>query len=317
MQETNKKEGIGIGLMMFDVIMVVLIIGMFFLIYATENKPVITFNNEEVSVPFVNPFDTISVTAKSAYVYDVVKGEVLYKKNELAQLPLASITKLMMALTASELVSRDSKISIKREFLAEDGDNGLLVDESWKMKDLLDLSLVVSSNDGARSLASVIGAAQLNSTDYNLGRKEFVSKMNEFSKKLGLHQTYFINESGLDSDNTSGGYGSAIDVASLMTYILKNKPEIIEATKYRTLTVDSFNKEHIIKNTNIEVENIPGLIASKTGFTDMAGGNLVVAFDASIGRPIIVVVLGSSEKGRFSDVLALTRASQYYISGQN
>ena len=68
------------------------------------------------------------------------------------------------------------------------------------------------------------------------------------------------------------------------------------------------------KNTNIDVEKIPGLLASKTGYTTLAGGNLVVAFDASIGRPIIVVVLGSSQEGRFKDVQSLVNASIKYVS---
>jgi D-alanyl-D-alanine carboxypeptidase len=44
------------------------------------------------------------------------------------------------------------------------------------------------------------------------------------------------------------------------------------------------------------------LVASKTGTTDLAGGNLVVAFDPEIGRPIVISVLGSTEDGRFTDM---------------
>ena len=237
----------------------------------------------------------------------------LFKKNEFVQLPLASLTKLMMSLTATDLLPRDSHITIKKEFLQEEGDTGLLAGESWRLKDLLDFSLLVSSNDGARSIASVVGAFDLKSQDYDLGRKDFITKMNETAGKLGLKQTYFVNESGLDIGNVSGGYGSSIDVARLMQYILTNHPEILEATKYPNLTIDSLNKKHIAKNTNTNIGEIPGLIASKTGYTELAGGNLAVAFDASIGRPIIVVVLGSTEAGRFADVSNLVKASLDYI----
>jgi len=45
----------------------------------------------------------------------------------------------------------------------------------------------------------------------------------------------------------------------------------------------------------------------------LAGGNLVVAFDAGLNRPIIISVLGSTEEGRFTDVLELVEASLKYI----
>ncbi len=259
-------------------------------------------------------FPQVSIKARSAYVYDVAKQEILFKKSELTQLPLASITKLMMALTAVSLLPEDSKIIIRKEFLGEEGDSGLLVDESWRLKDLLDFSLVVSSNDGARSIASVIGAINLKTEDFNLGRREFISKMNQKARELGLKQMYFTNENGLDVDGVSGGYGSAVDVSKMLQYIIKNHPEIIEATKYKVLKVDSLTKTHTAKNTNTGLDSIPGLIASKTGYTDMAGGNLVVAFDSSIGRPVIVVVLGSTQDGRFEDVQKLVDASLEYIT---
>jgi D-alanyl-D-alanine carboxypeptidase len=139
--------------------------------------------------------------------------------------------------------------------------------------------------------------------------------MNLETQKLGLAQSYFLNESGLDESATqSGGYGSADDVAKLMQYILVNKPEILEPTKYASLTVTSLSNTYVAKNTDILADTIPGLLASKTGYTDLAGGNLAVAFDASIGRPFIIVVLGSTESGRFSDMQTLVNATMKYAT---
>ena len=310
MEET---QTISKKLLALNAVLVVLIISMVFVIYDSLNKPIkketVTYD-EKASF---RVFDGISLEAKSAYVFDIVKNEVIFKKNEFAQLPLASITKLMTALTATELIPKNSRITIRKEFLQEEGDTGLLDGESWKLQDLLDFSLLVSSNDGVRSVASVIGAMNLQTDDYNLGRKDFISKMNAKAQELGLQQTYFINESGLDDGVLSGGYGSAIDVSKLMQYILENHPEILEATKYQTINISSLDKVHTAKNTNIDVNQIPGLLASKTGYTDMAGGNLVIAFDSSIGRPVVVVVLGSTMDGRFRDVSKLIKASLTYI----
>ncbi|MFZ2523263.1 MAG: serine hydrolase [Minisyncoccia bacterium] len=309
---TERKNISSKLLFVLNIVLIVLIITLFFVVYFKKIQKDRTL--EQNSFVETAKIENVNVTARAAYVFDLNTGRVLYKKNELEQLPLASLTKLMMAVTAIELLPRDANIRIKKEFLAEDGDNGLLSEESWKLSNLLDFSLIVSSNDGARSIASVIGSMQLNTKDYELGRKEFIRQMNKKAQELGLSQTYFVNESGLDVGSISGGYGTAIDVANLIGYIIRNNPEILEATKYEKILVSSEDKDHIAKNTNKEVTGIPGLLASKTGFTDLAGGNLAVVFDASMGRPIVVVVLGSTLEGRFSDVETLAKAGLDIIS---
>lgn len=263
-------------------------------------------------------FDGLEIEANAVYVYDLAKKEIVFKKNENAQLPLASITKLMTALVASNLSSKNDLVTIRKEFLAPEGDTGLLSGENWTVRELLDLSLVTSSNDGVRSIASVIGSTLINKDDYNLGREEFVKKMNTTARELGLNQMYFMNESGLDeNDNQSGGYGSAENVNRLVEYMLTKKSDILEMTKYSSSSVSSLTKVHNIENTNYDINKIPGLLASKTGYTKLAGGNLVIAFDSSIGRPIIITVLGSTQDGRFSDVLKLVDASMEYVQKTN
>ncbi len=310
--DNKQEQSVSKSLLVFNGFLVLSIVFFVFAIYTKQHQSKVAKVDQIVALP--EPAFNVAITAQSAYVYDIVQDKVLYKKNENVQLPLASITKLMTALTAVELLPRDSNITIKNEFLNEEGDSGLVVNESWKLKDLLDFSLVSSSNDGARSVASVIGAVELNTEDYDLGRKEFIRKMNIRAQDIGLDQTYFVNESGLDIGSTSGGYGSAVDVSKLLAYILKNQPEILQATKYNKLDVSSKDKNHTAKNTNTEIGEIPGLIASKTGYTNMAGGNLAVVFDASMGRPVVVVVLGSTQEERFNDVKALVNASLDYIS---
>ncbi|KND47585.1 MAG: D-alanyl-D-alanine carboxypeptidase (penicillin-binding protein 5/6) [Parcubacteria bacterium C7867-006] len=309
----RNKYDISKSLLALNAFFILSIVVMSFAIYTVNSIPDISDKTVPVKKHLSRAFDNIKLQAKAVYVYDIKNGVALYEKNADAQLPLASITKLMMALTAVELLPKDTEITIKKEFLAEEGDSGLLANESWKMKYLLDFSLVSSSNDGARSIASVIGATKLNTTDYDLGRQDFIKKMNEKAQALGLKQTFFINETGLDEGNISGAYGSAKDIESLMQYILVHNSEILEPTKNKFLSLDSDTKEHKAKNTNTDVSYIPGLLASKTGYTDMAGGNLAVAFDPTIGRPIIIVVLGSTIDGRFDDVDKLVKASLEYV----
>ncbi|MCX6789964.1 MAG: hypothetical protein NTV60_00350, partial [Candidatus Kaiserbacteria bacterium] len=56
-------------------------------------------------------------------------------------------------------------------------------------------------------------------------------------------------------------------------------------------------------------------LLSKTGYTELAGGNLALVFDAGIEHPIAVVVLGSSKEARFTDGTALINATLAHFAG--
>ena len=265
-----------------------------------------------------DPFDALNLTARAAIVWDINRQKSLYEYNSEAQLPLASLAKLMTVLVASELLPRQYILTIKEESLEEEGDSGLLAYEKWDLSDLLDFILVTSSNDGANVIASVAGAARIQ-TLHKLGgspKASFVKAMNAKSEDIKLRQTYFVNETGLDpSVSMSGGYGSARDIATLMEYILREHPTLVSATIYESLKITSAsNITHTATNTNKIIGSIPGLIASKTGFTDLAGGNLVVAYNAGLNRPMIAAVLASTQEGRFSDIVQLVQASLLSLS---
>ncbi len=270
---------------------------------------------EQVSL-ISDPFNSVSISAKAAYVFDVRSGRVLYSKNKEAQLPLASITKLMTAVISTEKLSPESRVLINKQALAAEGDSGLVLGEKWDVKDLISFTLLVSSNDGARALAYAAGA--INKKSNIKAGDVFVNLMNKKAQKIGLTQTYFLNPTGLDTNEyTSGGYGSAKDVVSLFYYALLHTPTSLDATREPSVYYLSLdNKLHNGNNTNRSTNNISGLIASKTGFTDLAGGNLVVAFDAGINHPILIAVLGSTSEGRFKDVEMLAQKALISITLQ-
>jgi len=261
-------------------------------------------------------FENPLIEAKSAYVYDAVTKEVLFEKNSDLQLPLASVTKVMTALTASNLIPDSNTVRITSDDLREEGDSGLSINETWSVRDLIDFSLIVSSNDGSRALASVAGAFLAPSAS-STPRDAFIREMNATAVRLGLRATYFLNQSGLDvSDTLAGGYGSAKDMALLFDHILRTKPHLLEATSFDALSISSTSTVHNAVNTNKAIDLLPNVIASKTGFTDLAGGNLVVAFDAGVAHPIIIAVLGSSFDGRFDDMTKLVNSTIEYLSGR-
>ena len=264
------------------------------------------------------PFANVSITSKAAYVLDGKTGRELWSRNASSQLPLASLTKIMMAVTALSLVPEKTVITISPSFLNAEGDSGLYGNERWLLGDLLDLTLLESSNDGANAIAAVAGAMGREDVSEALSRERFVSAMNNKAKELGLKQTYFLNPTGLDeSDNVSGGYGSARDMATLFSYAIHLYPKLFGITRYDNREFVSLSDlKHKIKNTNVSVADFPSLLGSKTGYTDLAGGNLVIAFDAGPDHPVIISVLGSSEKGRFEDTLKLVTATLEYLSNQ-
>jgi len=267
------------------------------------------------STPKYNPFADIILEAKAAFVFDVRQNAVLYEKNADSQLPLASLTKLMTVVAAEDFLAEDTTVPITNRARETEGGAIFSLGEKWRLKDLIDFTLVASSNSGARALASAAAAAEAlrSGESYDEGNKpvSFIERMNAKAREIGLTQTYYTDETGLDEGpEVPGGFGSARDMAKLMAYLIGNRSDLIEATRYPSLTLTNLTDVHYrAKNTNEAIPDIPELLASKTGFTDLAGGNLLIAFDAGILHPIIVVVLGSSQKGRFSDIVTLVEKS--------
>ena len=266
-----------------------------------------------------NPYYSLSLEARAAVVYDVHNDKILFEINKNKPLPLASLTKMMTALVASETFDTNTNIAIAPKAIETEGDSGLFSNESWKIKDLISFTMLTSSNDGASALAAAAGSLWYSSTPQTMqGRHDevdtFVDKMNLRAREIGLQETTYTNPTGLDNHGT-GGLGTAEDMSKLLTYIWENEPGAIQNTNILEKEfVSEDNFVHFAENTNEHVRNIPGLIGSKTGYTDKAGGNLAVIYDSGMDHPIVIVVLGSSIDGRFEDVQDLVDATYGYIA---
>lgn len=269
-----------------------------------------------------DPYKDITIEAKGVYVWDIKTHRKLYGKNEHTVYPLASVTKMMMALVASELLSPEANITILPDDLLEDGDTGLYAGEKWSLSELLRFTLVSSSNDGASAIAGVAGATLnrngFDTTDPFNNKKLFIERMNQKAKEIGLANTHFGNVTGLDIESVaSGAYGTPRDMGILFEYILEKHPELFTPTTYEKISaVSRDNITHRVANTNVGVEHMTGLIGSKTGYTDFAGGNLVVVIDVGIDHPVVIVALGSTRDGRFTDIEQLINATVEEIVGQ-
>jgi D-alanyl-D-alanine carboxypeptidase (penicillin-binding protein 5/6) len=248
----------------------------------------------------------LSLVATAAYAEDLKTGTVLYEKNADAQLPLASLTKLMTTATAMRILSSDDTVTITKEALAPEGDAGFLVDERWKASTLIRYTLLVSANDGAHALALAAAAKEGGTFD------DFLRQMNEEARALGMDESFFANDTGLDiSSTTAGAYGSARDVATLIASLVRTDPDLIEGTRAESGTFTSLSGyTHEAVNTSDVISTLPGAFASKTGYTDLAGGNLAIVFEPIPGRAVAAVVLGSTVDGRKTDMQALAEGAK-------
>jgi|CXWL01.1.fsa_nt_gi D-alanyl-D-alanine carboxypeptidase (penicillin-binding protein 5/6) len=260
---------------------------------------------EVVVTPKPNAYEEVRISAKSAIVYDLVTGEVLFAHNAESQLPLASLTKLITVYASAEVLD-GQVVSITEHSLTPEGDTGFTAGQTFSFSELAKLAMVGSSNDAAQAIA-----------DSALRRSPHKETLMAGAlSSLGLTQTYVTNGTGLDQNTSlSGGYGSAYDIAVLAGAFLQRVPEVARATTLSSITTSSREgKSYTLKNTNPDVVNISGLMLSKTGYTDLAGGNLAIVYDAGIRHPIAIVVLGSTKDDRFLDVYNLVRATGKYFS---
>lgn len=262
-----------------------------------------------------NAYSGISLIGKSAYVLDTTNGRVLYELNASQQLPLASITKVALALAVAEVLDPGETVTISREAVAEGG-GGLTWGEMWQVSDLIDFTLIASSNTGAEALAEAADSDLLLKYPDAPQTRAAIWRMNNIAQSLGLEETYFLNPSGLDESLTqAGAMGSARNVAKLFSYAIQNKRDLFASTAQPRMHLSALNiSGREVDNTNNALDAIPNLIMGKTGYTDLAGGNLAIVFEPRPNHPVVIVVLGSTLNGRFEDIKTLVQATEKAIS---
>ncbi len=260
-------------------------------------------------------FADVALQATSATVFDASTGVTLFARNAAAQLPLASLTKVPLALAVSEALPQDAVIALARTIQGSGTTDTLPAGSRWYMRDLVDFTLVGSSNDGAQALADVADESLRARYPEAPAGGAAVWLMNKLATDLALPHTYFLNPTGLDESlSQSGAYGSAADMARLFAYAATTSHALLGATAEKEVRITSLDGlEAVSRNTDEAIEDIPGLVMGKTGFTDLAGGNLAIVADITPEHRVVVVVLGSTRDGRFSDIRALVAAARASI----
>lgn len=187
--------------------------------------------------------------------------------------PIASLSKLMTAVVALENYSPDKIITISKKDLEVYGSSAhLRINQRYKVKDLVKIMLITSSNDAAYALAKEI--------------PNFIGLMNQKAKKLGMLQTKYVEPSGLSQKNVS----SASDLLKLSRYILKKHPEIFEVDKKDIYTVGGKRFYNINK-----IRKLPDFAGGKTGYIPDSKENAISIFSLN-GQKIVIIVLGSNDR---------------------
>ncbi|MDP9380311.1 MAG: D-alanyl-D-alanine carboxypeptidase [Chloroflexota bacterium] len=245
------------------------------------------------------------LTARAAVLMDTDTGRVLWSQAGDRRLPMASTTKMMTALLASELAEPDEVATVQPRDLVSGSTIHLKKRERITIEQLLYGALIQSGNDAAVTIADHVGREHLGGVG-DEAIQVFVNEMNERARRMGLLDTHFENPNGFDAP---GHYSSALDLARLGREVLKDPllANIVATAEYRVTGYTETGREripvyHHVKTTNELLGTYRGANGIKTGTTPKAGEALV----ASVRRGdsgLIAVVLGSSD--RFSDVRSL------------
>lgn len=240
--------------------------------------------------------DPLDLKSSVALVVDQETQEVLLSKNEQAVLPIASLTKLMTGLIISEAqLPMDEMISITEADIDTEKGSGsrLRVGAQLSRGELLHLALMASENRAANALGRT----------YPGGLPVFVGLMNAKARMLGMHDTVYVEPTGLSSRNQS----SAKDLA-LLADVASTDPVLRELSTSPSHQVAVGRKVLQYNNTN-RLINSPSwdIGLQKTGYISEAGRCLVMQTRIA-GRKLILVFLDSAGKlGRVADAERVRR----------
>ena len=238
---------------------------------------------------------TEEIVGSAAVIYDVSRDKVLAVKNHENLYPIASITKLIAALAVYPYLNEDDITILQSSDFDVAPNTGLRLGDRWRTIDLLSFSLVTSSNRGIRAIGRTF--------EEKVG-VQLIDQMNQFARENSLLRTHFINPTGLDAhEKLAGSESSALDIAKIAGIIVNSQHEFAKQTvQEKSIFYSLGGTRYEAKNTNKILGSVSdNVLLSKTGFTDIAGGSLVMVFERR-GTILAFVVLGSTRTGRFDDM---------------
>lgn len=216
-------------------------------------------------------------------IADLENGAILAASDLDDSVPIASLTKLMTAVVASEQLDLDSRVQVTSPNFVESLIPRLSERSSVSMYSLLQLLLVESSNEAAEVIAA------------EFGREAFITEMNTKATQIGMLNSNFADPSGLSADNKA----SLGDLLRLSDYIYKNRTFIFDITAEGEMsTMEGMNEFQSLVNFN-EVEDVDNFIGGKVGETTAAGQTSVTIHKIKLqgsDRTVVIILLGSAHR---------------------
>lgn len=240
------------------------------------------------------------ISARSALAANK-DGCFFYQKNPDQKLPVASLTKILTALVATDSLDTETIAFVSKNAVETYGEmGGLVIDEKISVKNLLYIMLMDSSNDAATAVAEAV--------EKNTGA-DFVGLMNAKAKKLKMANSSFSDPAGLNPDNIS----TAIDLSTLTNAAIENQliKQIIGIQEIDVFSDDKKIRHHL-KNTNRLFGKINNVAGGKTGYTEEAGECMILVVDSPQNNSYFtVIVLGADIGARFAETEKLVRWTKY------
>jgi D-alanyl-D-alanine carboxypeptidase len=239
----------------------------------------------------------LELDVKSAAAYYPKEKQFLYEIEGDTPRPIASITKLMTALTAL-----DHKPDWEATYKISDADRRdggkiyLYRGDVVRVKDLWAAMLVGSDNTASIALIHTLG----------LEEDAFVAEMNAKAKSLGLKQTFFKDATGLTADNLSTAKEIAIFARQALIEDRIGSAVALPKINFQTEAGDNKTILSTDALLSAPVGNDFKIVGGKTGYTDVAGYCFVGRFKDSSNRELVAVVLGTAtEAERFRQTVKL------------
>lgn len=234
---------------------------------------------DRIRVPFHDP-------PKAGLLFDLDTGEVLWRREPLRRVPIASVTKMMTALIVAQQLPDGTKVEITKQAEERGGSRvGLLpLHKRVGVSALLHGLLMPSGNDAATALAMGVSGTT----------KRFVGLMNARARQMRFTCTRFVSPDGLDDR----GFSCPYDLAALARAVL-DQPRLRPILTRRTAALPfpiKGGKLYLSSHNPLLQLHYPGTLGIKTGYTERAGHTFVGAAKRG-GRRLGVVLLGTPDAG--------------------
>lgn len=267
-------------------------------LYIPEDDMTEAYTSENIYVYTTNR-ESVSLKASSAIIMEVDTKQIYYQKDIDTQRSIASTTKLLTALVALEYADLDDEVRVTSEAVTTHNAHIHGVGDKITMKDLLYYALMASDNGAAVAIAQHAGGSL----------SEFKDLVNEWLEEHGYENTSFTNPAGFSNKNH---YSTARELAliSIEAYNNETIRKIVKKKKY-SFTTEKYKYTYSFSNTNKLLGEVDGVTGMKTGTTYAAGKCLVTSYEYN-NSSYIIVVLGSTENGRWTDTKNLIKYIKEY-----